>query len=79
MTRRPHTIIIACIVALGSFLTAAPAAIADEMRKDFVYLRDVDPSIEKLSHIVESFGVTTSGGVRMGQLVNQDYFGSPPQ
>jgi zinc D-Ala-D-Ala dipeptidase len=47
MTRRPHTIIIACIVALGSFLTAAPAAIAGEMRKDFVYLRDVDPSIEQ--------------------------------
>jgi len=37
----------ACIVALGSFLTASPAANSGEMPKDFVYLRDVDPSIEQ--------------------------------
>ena len=47
MTCGPNTISIACIVALGSFLTASPAANSGEMPKDFVYLRDVDPSIEK--------------------------------
>src|SRR4029079_2706692 len=47
MTCAPNTISIACIVALGSFLTASPAANSGEMPKDFVYLRDVDPSIEQ--------------------------------
>jgi len=47
MTCGPNTISIACIVALGSFLTASPAANSGEMPKDFVYLRDVDPSIEQ--------------------------------
>ncbi len=47
MTCGPNTISIACIVALGSFLTASPAANSGKMPKDFVYLRDVDPSIEK--------------------------------
>jgi D-alanyl-D-alanine dipeptidase len=47
MKCRLHTISTACIVALGSFLKVAPTAIGDEMPKDFVYLREVDPSIEQ--------------------------------
>jgi D-alanyl-D-alanine dipeptidase len=45
--RRPHAITIASIVTLGSVLAATPGVLADAMPTDFVYLRDIDPSIEQ--------------------------------
>jgi D-alanyl-D-alanine dipeptidase len=47
MRHIPYRIGLACLILAGSLALAAFAAAAAEMPKDFVYLRDVDPTIEQ--------------------------------
>ena len=47
MRHIPYRIGLACLILAGSLALAAFAAAAAEMPKDFVYLRNVDPTIEQ--------------------------------